>query len=69
MQPQITTTERCFKHIRLEFEDFQNLPLISSPFSGLTKLPSSVFLFKTSLAIYIERSSDLMRKVAMATNC
>lgn len=66
---QSQSNREIFKHIRLECEDFQNWPLKSSSFPGLIKLPSSVFLLKASLTIYVERSSDLMRKVAMATNC
>ena len=44
MQPKVRATETFFKHIMLEFEDFQNLSLKSSSFPELTKLASSVFL-------------------------
>lgn len=58
-----------FKHIRIEFEDIQNLPLKWSTFPEPTKLSSSIFLLRTSLAIYTVGRSDLMRQVTMATNC
>lgn len=48
-----------FKHTRLEFEDIQNLPLKRSSFPEPTKLPPSVFLLKTSWAIYTEKEFRL----------